>query len=346
VAPASAGARPRSRVKYGWPHQARAFCGLAVLVMSVLATGYIGAVEEPQVNRPPSIVVLRARQDTVEMEGSCPVECVALDEDGDELAYDWSASGGDLDFSGASAVWRAPKQRGTYSVGVRVSDGNGGESSEATAVTVTGNSPPVIASLTARVEWLTPSNCCRIDCDAEDADGDDLSYEWLMEGGRVFGVGPVVMWMAPETIGLHYIAVEVTDGYGGRDGDALAIRVLSPEPPSIEDLQLAFEHPEYVKKFPWGYRILKGELCACRLECTAVARGKELSYQWSCDGGEITGSGPVVTWTPPDAKVEGSVGVTVRDVMGNAASRAIFFRTGEMWAYTEPSDDSGGCGCG
>ena len=332
-------------MRYGWSSQARAFSGLGVLVMSVLATGYSGVVEAPRVNSPPAIVALGARQDTVEMEDSCPVECVALDEDGDELVYEWSTSGGDLDFGGPTAVWRAPEQRGIYSIAVRVSDGNGGESSEATAVTVTGNRPPVIAGLKAGVEWLTPWNCCRVECDAEDADSDDLSYEWLMEGGRVFGVGPVVMWVAPDTIGLHYIAVEVTDGYGGRDGDAVAIRVLSPEPPSIEDLRLTFEHPEYVKEFPWGYRILKGELCACRMECIAVARGKDLSYQWSCDGGEITGSGAVVIWTPPDAKVEGSVGVTVCDVMGNAASRAIFFRVGEMGAYAAPTDGPGGC-CG
>ena len=332
-------------MKHRRSRQVRAFAVLAVLVISVLATSYSGVVEEPRVNSPPSIVALSARQDMVEMGDGCAVECVAFDEDGDELVYEWSTSGGDLDFSGATAVWRAPEQRGTYNIGVRVYDGNGGESSEATAVTATGNSPPVIASLTARAEWLTPSNCCRVECDAEDADGDDLSYEWLMEGGRVFGVGPVVMWVAPDTIGLHYIAVEVTDGYGGRSRDALAVQVLSPEPPTIEDLCLTFQHPEYVKKYPWGYRILKGKLCVCRMECTAVDWGKELTYRWTCDAGEISGSGPVATWTPPDAKSEGYVTVTVSDVMGNAASRAIFFRTGEMWAYAATTDEPGGCGC-
>ncbi|TEU16459.1 MAG: hypothetical protein E3J25_02845, partial [Anaerolineales bacterium] len=199
-------------MKHRRSRQVRAFSGLAVLVVSVLVTGYSGVVEEPPVNNPPTIAALQARQDVLDRRESCPIECVASDEDGDELTYEWSASGGDLDFSGATAVWRAPEQRGTYDIAVKVSDGNGGEASEAIAVTVKGNDPPVIASLKARVEWLTPSNCCRIDCDAEDPDGDELSYQWSMEGGRVFGVGPVVMWVAPDMLGLHYIAVEVTDG--------------------------------------------------------------------------------------------------------------------------------------
>jgi len=329
-------------MRYGWSRQARAFSVLVVLVMSVLVTGYSGVVEEPPVNNPPTIAALQAREDELDRRESCPIECVASDEDGDELTYEWWASSGDIDFSGATAVWRAPEQRGTYDIAVKVSDGNGGEASEGIAVTVKGNDPPVIAGLKARVEWLTPSNRCRIECDAEDPDGDDLSYEWLVEGGRILGTGPVVMWVAPDMLGLHYIAVAVTDGYGGRAGGSLAIKVLSPEPPTIEEMSLTFQHPEYVKKYPWGYRILKGKLCVCQMECTVVDWGKELTYRWTCDAGEISGSGPVATWTPPDTKSEGTVAVTVRDVMGNAASEAIFFRAGEMGAYA-PANGPGGC---
>jgi len=332
-------------VKHRRSRQVRAFGSLAVLAVLVLVTGCSTSTDSPPVNNPPTIAALKARENVLDRRESCPIECVASDGDGDELIYEWWASGGDIDFSGATAVWRAPEQRGTYDIAVRVSDGNGGEASEGVAVTVEGNDPPVIAGLKARVEWLMPSDCCRVECDAEDPDGDELSYEWLVRGGRILGTGPVVMWVAPDIPGLHHIAVEVTDGYGGRDGDALAIQVLSPEPPSIEDLRLTFQHPEYVKKYPWGYRILKGKLCVCQMECTAVDWGKELTYRWTCDSGEISGNGPVATWTPPDTKSEGAVAVTVSDVMGNAASRAIFFRAGEMGAYAAPTDGPGGC-CG
>jgi len=77
-------------MKHRRSRQVRAFAVLAVLVISVLATSYSGVVEEPRVNSPPSIVAFRARQDAVEMGDSCPVECVAFDEDGDELAYELS----------------------------------------------------------------------------------------------------------------------------------------------------------------------------------------------------------------------------------------------------------------
>ena len=49
---------------------------------------------------------------------------------------------------------------------------------------------------------------------------------------------------------------------------------------------------------------------SCQIVCTASDHdGDELSYNWSADGGEITGEGATVTWTAPNS--EGSYNVTV-----------------------------------
>ena len=61
---------------------------------------------------------------------SCEIRVVASDPDGDELSYQWSASGGDISGQGAIVTWTAPGRSGGYVISVRVTDGWGGEASE------------------------------------------------------------------------------------------------------------------------------------------------------------------------------------------------------------------------
>ena len=88
-------------------------------------------------NHPPSIIGLKARQDVLSPLSSCLVECVASDLDGDGLVYEWSASKGEiLDVGGATTAWSAPESEGSYSIMVKVSDGNGGEATNFVTITV------------------------------------------------------------------------------------------------------------------------------------------------------------------------------------------------------------------
>ncbi|GAI06537.1 unnamed protein product [marine sediment metagenome] len=43
-------------------------------------------------NHPPRIISLKAKQVVISSLDSCLIECVASDEDDDELSYEWSAA--------------------------------------------------------------------------------------------------------------------------------------------------------------------------------------------------------------------------------------------------------------
>jgi hypothetical protein len=85
------------------------------------------AAEEPPVNRPPVIDSLTCQWRQVKTEMSVPIECAASDPDGDELSYGWSVDGGTITGEGAVADWFTPKEYGTYTITVTVSDGKGGQ---------------------------------------------------------------------------------------------------------------------------------------------------------------------------------------------------------------------------
>ncbi len=76
-------------------------------------------------NHPPIIASLKAEPEAVRPSASCQIECIATDEDGDELSYEWFASKGKIDANGATATWTAPHPEGSYDISVNVTDGNG-----------------------------------------------------------------------------------------------------------------------------------------------------------------------------------------------------------------------------
>lgn len=274
-------------------------------------------------NHPPVITNLKAESEVVSPSGVCLIECVASDQDGDELSYEWSAGKGDIDGDGATVAWSAPESEGIYNIAVRVTDGNGGEVTDSITITVRVNHPPTITSLIADADWVTPLSSCRIECNAEDPDGDELSYEWSASGGDISGTGSSVTWTAPDRAGPCNITVAVTDGYGGEATSALDISVSLNPPPVIEELIVTPKGHEYLKEYDGGYKV--GKAKSCEIECVVSNMSGELVYEWSCDGGEISGEGSVITWTAPSESDEVTVTVTVSDAAGNMVSKSIVF---------------------
>ena len=277
------------------------------------------------VNHPPVITSVKAERDVILFSESCQIECVALDENVDELSYEWLASKGEIDGNGPTVIWIAPEIEGIFRITVRVTDGKGGEVTDSTTITVRVNRPPIVTSLIADVDWLTSSNNCQVACEAEDPDGDELSYEWSTNGGDISGTGSIATWTASDAEDLYNITVVVSDSHGGEDTRSLIITVAPNPPPIIEDLVVTPKEPKYLKEEPGGYRILKGK--SCEIECSASdPEGDELSYEWTADGGSISGEGPVITWTAPKNGGKVTVTVTVSDSSGNVAAESIVFR--------------------
>ena len=288
-------------------------------------------------NQPPVITSLQAEPEMVLPAGSCQVECIASDPEGGELSYEWQASGGNISGEGAIATWAAPDEVGEYVVSVNVTDVDGNSATQSVNIVVRENRSPEIVDFRASKEWVVPSGNCTIICEASDPDNDSLSYEWLASGGNITGKGDTVTWVAPQETGNYTVTVVVTDELGGESSASLSIRVAFNNPPIIEKLTVTAEH-KYLKKILGGYKIGKGQ--SCKIKCSASdPDGDELFYEWSTDGGGVSGKGATVTFTAPLWSTEGTepltVTVTVSDINGGTATQSIAFRvvslTSCMW---------------
>ena len=266
-------------------------------------------------NRPPIITSLEAEPERVIPSGSCQIACTASDRDGDELSYNWSAGGGEINEEGATVTWTAPHSEGSYNVTVTVTDGRGGEVMNQVIIEVRANRAPTITKLVADADWTTPSGSLNVTCDASDPDSDELSYEWTASGGDISGTGPEVIWTAPEEVDIYHVTVVVTDGHGSSATDSLSISVASEQPPVIEALLVTKDRYGhcYLKTYSWGYKVGKGQ--RYDIKCI-VSDTSELVYDWSCDDGEIAGEGSMITWTAPDEYLERTtVTVVVSDMV-------------------------------
>ena len=201
------------------PSQPRWLASLIILVTTILVIGGCTLA-----NKSPVISSLTASEGWVNPSGSCEVECVASDPDGDELSYTWAACG-DISGGGSVVTWTAPAAPGDYTIAVKVTDGRGGEAIKQLTIGVVANQPPVIDSLTVERERVRRAMTSTIECIASDPDGDKLDYVWSVDGGSISGEGRIATWVAPNTFGTYTVTVTVTDGRGGQAIETIDIVV-------------------------------------------------------------------------------------------------------------------------
>jgi len=274
-------------------------------------------------NHRPAITSLEAPERVLPL-GICQIACTASDRDGDELSYNWSASGGGINGEGATVNWTAPDSVGSHNVTVTVTDGRGGEVMKQVTITVRANRPPTITSLVADADWTLPSGSIQLTCTASDPDGDELSYEWSTTGGDISGTGAAVNWTAPQEVDIYDVTVVVTDGHGSSATDSLPhISVATGQPPIIEALLVTKDRYGhcYLLSYSWGYKVGKGQ--KYDIECIVSDTSSEVSYNWSCDGGEISEDGSLITWTAPNTSGYVTITVIVSDVADNMSSKNI-----------------------
>ena len=89
------------------------------------------------VNSAPEITSLEPAATTVAYAGVVAITCTAEDDDGDPLAFVWSATHGELSAGGGAAVdWTAPSGTVTATISVTVSDGQGHEVTDSVEISV------------------------------------------------------------------------------------------------------------------------------------------------------------------------------------------------------------------
>ncbi len=265
-------------------------------------------------NKTPIISSLEAEKDSLFANESCEIRVFAYDPNGDELSYEWQASGGDISGQRQVAIWTAPDSLGTYTISVGVTDGNGGEVEMQLSLDVISNSPPVIESLKAQRARANRAEAIVIECVTSDVEGDNLTYNWSASAGSFYGTGSITAWLAPTELGSYTISVAVTDGKGGGTSAQLVIDVMANQPPVIESLTAT------------DMVVIFGN----STDITCVASdpdSDELAYSWNAAEGEISGEGSTVMWNAPDICGEYvTVTVTVFDDRGAETSGALSIR--------------------
>ena len=169
------------------------------------------------------------------------------------------------------------------------------------------NTSPVIMSLDAEKAVLVAGERSGVRVIAYDSDGDDISYEWTVEGGDISGQGAAVTWTAPNGDDSYLVTVKVIDGQGGETEIQTSFDVVLNNSPVVKSLTT--ERPIANRR---DYVVI---------ECTASdADLDDLTYNWSADAGEFYGSGPVVTWKTPSVLGSYRINVAVTDGWGGEAS--------------------------
>lgn len=284
--------------------------GLTVLVVAIVIACGCGPV-----NHSPVINSLEADKTLVLPSETVNIECNATSIAGGNLTYNWSASGGVMRAraSGESGGWTAPGESGNYTVTVNVTDEYGDEATGSIIITVRTNSHPIITNLTVCEDWedwVVPSGNCQLECQAEDPDNDQLTYKWEAEGGNITGEGSIANWTAPQQPGSYNITVLVEDSMGGMSTASVTIDVGVNHPPVIESLTAE------------KTKILINT--SCNIVCIASDPDNDkLSYSWSIDAGNISGSGSEVKWTAPPRGGQFIITSTVLDGRGGVTSKEV-----------------------
>jgi len=187
----------------------------------------------PPPNQPPVIESITAEKEIPTLTET-QVVCKASDADGNTLTYQWSADGGTITGEGSTITWAAPDTSDNYTIKVSVSDGKGDTVTKSITIGAVNkpNQPPVVSGFTIDGappvnentvrQWVTKT----IHCNAEDPDGDKLSYLWRATGGKITGEGSTVVWTSPGVNGDYTITVVVSDGRGGEAEGSITFKVL------------------------------------------------------------------------------------------------------------------------
>jgi hypothetical protein len=186
--------------------------------------------------------------------------------------------------------------------------GAGSSTGQTVAAGSASNVAPVILGVTPSTERLQPLDVCRLTCEAEDEDGDSLTYVWTASQGDITGQGATADWSAPDTEGLYRISVKVDDGNGGTDEFSISLGVRNNGVPAIQS----------VSTFDEGVR--PGS--SVTISCSATdPDADEMTYTWSATYGEVQGEGASIVWIAPEKLGSYVVNVSVRDTYGAEARR-------------------------
>lgn len=166
--------------------------------------------------RAPRIQALAAANNPVEIAQGTTLFAQIQPGDSGTLEYLWSAGGGTLNPNGNSAQWTAPAATGQMSIELIVQDGNGLRDTAQLSIVVVPeiNLAPQILSVDKGLGYCAPGGSLTLQCFANDANNDPLTYEWTFSSGSFSGSGSSVEWTAPMAEGIYNLSIKATDDEG------------------------------------------------------------------------------------------------------------------------------------
>lgn len=88
------------------------------------------------------------------------------------------------------------------------------------------NNPVEVISLIASDSITRSLDTVAFSCEAQDSDGDKLSYEWQSSSGTILENRDSARWIAPNKSGYYQVTCKVVDGVGSSDARTVTIRVV------------------------------------------------------------------------------------------------------------------------
>jgi len=176
-----------------------------------------------RINSVPTIASLVANATWTTPSGNLQVVCDASDPNGDNLTYEWSATGGNISGTGAAVNWTAPQEVGTYNITVVVKNGYGGEDTAFVPLSVALGTPPTIENLIVKGNgntYLKPDGVAGCDYEVYQTKSYNITcnalgtgtlvFNWSCTAGNISGEGSNITWTAPSTPNSTSIKATVT----------------------------------------------------------------------------------------------------------------------------------------
>lgn len=146
------------------------------------------------------------------------------------------------------------------------------------------NHAPTVACSTDRASVPAGSeDAIALRAQANDLDGNALTYAWSASGGTVEGTGAEARWKsAGSPAGIYTVGLLVDDGHGGVGHCSSNVRV-EPQPNHPPTLTCSADRPS----------VTAGEAVQITASGTD-ADNDPVVYSWESTGGRVVGSGPAV----------------------------------------------------
>ncbi|MEX2605439.1 MAG: LamG-like jellyroll fold domain-containing protein [Gracilimonas sp.] len=87
-------------------------------------------------NTAPKIIGLNAEPRKIDLGDTSEIECLANDEDGDEITISWTSTDGNIEGTNGKIQWTAPEEEGNYYIKCSASDPDGASAVDSIAVSV------------------------------------------------------------------------------------------------------------------------------------------------------------------------------------------------------------------